>query len=233
MRLDKFIASQGNLSRSDVKKLIKRGAVTVDKTVAASCDMQISPETSEIVVDGQAVFYKKHVYYMLNKPKGVVSATDDKVHKTVLDLVPDELYRDGLFPAGRLDADTTGFVLLTDDGDFAHRILSPKNHIEKTYIATLLSILSEEDISAFSTGITLSDGYECMPTTVELIEPTVAKVKICEGKYHQIKRMFAARNNKVLELKRVKMGGLALDVGLKPGEMREITQDELLKITNP
>ncbi len=232
MRLDKFISSQTSLSRSDVKKLIKHGAVTVDKAVAASCDMQIFPETSEIVVDGQALSYKKYVYYMLNKPKGVVSATDDKMHKTVLDLVPDNLKRPGLFPAGRLDADTTGFVLLTDDGDFAHRILSPKNHIEKTYIATLEKALTEEDISTFAAGITLSDGYECLPAAVKLVGQAVAEVKICEGKYHQIKRMFAARGNRVLELKRVKMGGLALDIALEPGEIRELTQDELLKITN-
>ena len=169
---------------------------------------------------------------MLNKPKGVVSATDDKMHKTVLDLVPDNLKRPGLFPAGRLDADTTGFVLLTDDGDFAHRILSPKNHIEKTYIATLEKTLTEEDISAFAAGITLSDGYECLPAAVKLVGQAVAEVKICEGKYHQIKRMFAVRGNRVVELKRVKMGGLSLDIALEPGKMRELTQDELLKITN-
>lgn len=234
MRLDKFIASQTSLSRGDVKKLIKQGAVTVDGIVTASGDMHISPDTSEIAVNGQAVLYKKYVYYMLNKPKGVVSATDDKVHKTVLDLVPDELSRDGLFPAGRLDADTTGFVLLTDDGDFAHRILSPKNHIEKTYIATLARPVTQEDISAFLGGIELSDGYLCLPAVVETTEdPLNVTVKICEGKYHQIKRMFAARDNRVVELKRIKMGGLALDVGLLPGGMREITQEELLKITNP
>ena len=145
MRLDRLIASQGHYSRSDVKKLIRQGLVVVNGEVVKNSDLQVDCK-SEISICGKPLIYKEHIYIMLNKPQGVVSATDDRTHKTVLDLVPDELKRDGLFPAGRLDADTTGFVLITDDGDFAHRILSPKSHVSKTYIATLAEPLLDEDI---------------------------------------------------------------------------------------
>lgn len=232
MRLDKLVASQGKYSRNDVKKLIKQGQIIVDGVCAKSPELQVDPDSSEVVICGELLLYKEHIYIMMNKPAGVVSATDDKTHKTVLDLVPLELYRDGLFPAGRLDADTTGFVLLTDDGDFAHRILSPKNHIEKTYIATLDRELSDEDIEVLEQGIVLKDGYECLPCTINRKNNKEIEIKICEGKYHQIKRMIAARDNKVLTLKRVKMGGLPLDIDIKEGFCREITQDELVKITS-
>lgn len=232
MRLDKLVSSQSDLSRNDVKKLIKKGLITVDGKTASSPDLHVNPEENVICVNGQALNYKEHIYLMLNKPAGVVSATDDKIHKTVLDLVPDDMFREGLFPAGRLDADTTGFVLITDDGDFAHEILSPKNHVEKTYIARTTDPVSAKDIEALEHGIVLKDGFECMPAKVKAINSTTVEIKICEGKYHQIKRMFGALGNKIAELKRVKIGGLTLDVALKPGEMREITQEELLKITN-
>ncbi len=232
MRLDKLVASQGKYSRNDVKKLIKQGQILVDGECAKSPELQVDPDSSEVVICGELLKYKEHIYIMMNKPAGVVSATDDKTHKTVLDLVPPELYRDGLFPAGRLDADTTGFVLLTDDGDFAHRILSPKNHIEKTYIATLAEELTDEDIEALEQGIVLKDGYECLPCKINRKNYKEIEIKICEGKYHQIKRMIAARNNKVLTLKRVKMGGLPLDIDIKEGFCKEITQEELVKITS-
>ena len=186
-------------------------------------------EGADIRIDGVSLNYKKHIYIMLNKPQGVISATEDRTQKTVLDLVPKELFRNGLFPAGRLDGDTTGFVLITDDGDFAHRILSPKNHIMKTYHATLRDPLSEEDIVRFREGLTLGDGTECLEAHVRVIESgekTVAEIKICEGKYHQVKRMFASIGNKVLELRRVKMGELELDSSLPEGQCREITDEE-------
>ncbi|MBQ1967353.1 MAG: rRNA pseudouridine synthase, partial [Clostridia bacterium] len=184
-RLDKLIASQGKLSRSDVKKMVKSSRVTVDGAVVKSADIKVDADKSVISVDGKALNYKKNIYIMLNKPQGVISASNDKTQKTVVDLVPPELYRDGLFPAGRLDGDTVGFVLITDDGDFAHRILSPKNHIMKTYHATLRSPLTEEDISAFKNGIELSDGTLCLEAEVRMLEKTdepIAEVKICEGK---------------------------------------------------
>ena len=168
---------------------------------------------------------------MMNKPKGVISASEDKSVPTVVDLVPDELKRSGLFPAGRLDSDTTGFVLITDDGDFAHRILSPKKHVEKTYHALLERPLSESDIKSFADGIELKDGTLCLESKLRSLGGSMAEVIIHEGKYHQVKRMFAAVGNKVLELRRVKIGGLSLDESLKEGECREITSDELDAIT--
>lgn len=231
MRLDKLIASQGKYSRSDVKKLIRDGLVTVDGEKAATSDIQVNPETSEVVVDGTPLRYREHVYIMLNKPAGVVSATDDREHETVLDLVPDGLKRPGLFPAGRLDADTTGFVLITDDGDFAHKILSPKNHVEKTYIAELADPISGEDVEKLESGIVLKDETRCLPAKINVFDERKIEIKICEGKYHQIKRMIAATGNRVLVLKRTKIGGLPLDIDLLPGNCREITQEELGVIT--
>ena len=231
-RLDKIIASQGKHSRSEVRKLVRDGRITVNGAVVKKSDVKVN-ETDEITVDGVGLCYRKHIYIMLNKPQGVISATEDRTQKTVLDLVPPELYRNGLFPAGRLDGDTTGFVRLTDDGDFAHRILSPKNHIMKTYHATLRDPLSEEDIERFKTGLTLGDGTVCLEAHVRVIsegEETVAEIKICEGKYHQVKRMFASIGNKVLRLRRVKMGALALDETLAEGECRELEAHEVEKL---
>lgn len=228
-RLDKIIASQGKYSRSEVKKLVKGGRITVGGTVVKSADMKLD-EGSDIAIDGVSINYRKHIYIMLNKPQGVISATEDRTQKTVLDLVPEEFYRDGLFPAGRLDGDTTGFVLITDDGEFAHRILSPKNHIMKTYHATLRDELTDDDIIRFKEGLTLGDGTECLEAYVSVLEKgetNIAEIKICEGKYHQVKRMFASIGNKVLALRRVKMGGLELDSNLPEGECREITAEEI------
>ncbi len=232
-RLDKVIASQGKYSRSEVRKMAKSGFITVNGEKVKSANIKVDTEKDIIAVDGEVISYKKHIYIMLNKPQGVVSATDDPVHKTVIDLVPPSLFRQGLFPAGRLDGDTTGFVLITDDGDFAHRILSPKNHIIKTYHATLDHCLTEEDILNFTAGIELRDGTLCLEAQVKMLstEPPVAEVKIHEGKYHQVKRMFAALGNRVIMLRRVKMGGLALDESLSEGECREITDEELKLIT--
>lgn len=233
-RLDKIIASQGRFSRSEVKKLIKQGRLTLNGSVPKNGDIKIDPSAADIRIDGESFSYKKHVYIMLNKPEGIISASNDKDRETVVDLVPPELYRDGLFPAGRLDGDTTGFVLITDDGDFAHRILSPKNHIMKTYHATLTDVLTDEDIVRFKEGLTLADGTQCLEAHVRVLtcgERNVAEIKICEGKYHQVKRMFAAIGNKVVALRRVKMGGLELDSTLAEGECREITPEELKIIT--
>lgn len=228
-RLDKIIASQGKYSRSEVKKLVKSGVVHVNGSVVRSSDIKCDVAVDEITVDGVSLNYKKHIYIMLNKPKGVISATEDATQKTVIDLVPPELKRAGLFPAGRLDGDTTGFVLVTDDGDFAHRILSPKNHIMKTYHATLQRVLTDEDIIKFKEGLTLGDGTKCLEAHVRMLPCTdnVAEVIICEGKYHQVKRMFASLGNKVLELRRVKMGELSLDESLPEGGCRELTDSEI------
>ncbi|MFI3140782.1 MAG: pseudouridine synthase [Clostridia bacterium] len=226
-RIDKIIASQGEFSRKEVKKLIKLGKVKIDGKIVKNGEEKCDPNTSEIALNGKTISFKKHIYLMLNKPKGVVSATKDKKVKTVVDLVPPNLYREGIFPAGRLDGDTTGFILLTDDGDFAHDILSPKKHIMKTYIATLTDEISNEDIEHFKRGVELKDGTLCLEAVLEKLNETTVQVQIHEGKYHQIKRMFAAIGNHVLELKRVKMGELGLDLTLAEGECRELTAEEL------
>lgn len=233
-RLDKILAMQGSASRKDVKEMIKKGRVSVNGKIVKDSSVKIS-ETDAVSLDGTALSLKKHIYLMLNKPAGVVSASDSETDTTVVDLVPDELYRDGLFPAGRLDKDTVGFVLITDDGDFAHRILSPKNHIVKTYEARLAEPLSEENKKLIQNGITLSDGTTLKESKVQILEDSetpLVKIQICEGKYHQIKRMFAATGNKVVYLKRTAMGDLPLDSELLEGKCREITAQELNMIEN-
>ena len=232
-RLDKILASQGTLSRRVVKEIIKKGRVTLNGTVVRDSAVKVDLNTDNVAIDGEQISLKKHVYIMMNKPQGVISASDSEDDKTVVDLVPDQLFRKGLFPAGRLDKDTTGFVLITDDGDFAHKILSPKNHIFKTYLARLEHELNADDIKMLEKGITLADGTTLKEAKVEVIENTntpLIKIMICEGKYHQVKRMFAATGNKVVELHRSKMGELDLDPDLKPGECREITAEELNKV---
>lgn len=234
-RLDKILASQGTLSRKEVKEMIRKGRIALNGAVIKDSSVKIDENKDIVSVDGVELVLKKHIYIMLNKPQGVVSASESDTDKTVVDLVPDELFRKGIFPAGRLDKDTTGFVLITDDGDFAHRILLPKNHIFKTYIAELEHRLSQSDIASLENGITLSDGTELKESKVEVVEDTdkpLVRIMICEGKYHQVKRMFAATGNKVLSLHREKMGELYLDESLKPGECREITPEELEKLTS-
>lgn len=232
-RLDKILASQGTLSRRDVKEIIKKGRVTLNGTVVRDSAVKVDLNVDTVTIDGEQITLKKHIYIMMNKPQGVISASDSENDETVVDLVPDELFRKGLFPAGRLDKDTTGFVLITDDGEFAHKILSPKNHIFKTYLARLEHKLTASDIEKLEKGITLSDGTILKEAKVEIVENTetpLIKIMICEGKYHQVKRMFAATGNKVIALHRSKMGDLDLDPQLKPGECREITPEELLKV---
>ena len=230
-RIDKLIAGSGKLSRKDVIGLISHGDVEVNGKTVKSGSEKVDAETDEIRVRGEIFTIKKHIYIMLNKPKGVVSASDGKGEKTVCDLVPEELMRRGLFPAGRLDKDTTGFVLITDDGEFAHRILSPKNHIDKNYVVSLRDNIEDEAVSVLENGITLRDGTTFLPSKIKILSDKECEITICEGKYHQIKRMFCAVGNKVVDLRRIKMGGLFLDEKLKDGECREITADELTLIT--
>lgn len=229
-RLDKLIASQGLLSRSDVKSMVKKGEVTVNGIVVKDSSLKVSYE-DDIKIKGERLLQTEFVYIMLNKPKGVVSASEDKRDKTVVDILPDELKRKNLFPAGRLDKDTTGFSLITDDGEFAHRILSPARHVDKTYIATVSDKINFENAKrAFADGVVLGDGTVLLSAQLQLIEEKenqIFKVIIKEGKYHQIKRMFASLGTSVIELKRVAIGGLELDPELQEGEARIITQNEL------
>lgn len=232
-RLDKLISSQGTYTRKQAQQLIKDGLVKVDGITVRDRGFHIDPEVNSVILDGKEFAVEKFVYLMLNKPKGVVSATNDRSQKTVVDLVPDELKKRNLFPAGRLDMTTTGFVLITDDGDFAHRILSPKNHIEKTYEARLAESVTEEQLRMVADGIVLKDGTECLPAKLKILEDgdnPLVEIKICEGKYHQIKRMFAAAGNGVIELKRTKMGKLSLDEALSEGECRRLTEAEVALI---
>lgn len=229
MRLDKFICDNSGYSRSQIKKIIQKGGVTVNSVPVRVCDMKIDPEKDAVCVLGGNISYRKFVYLMLNKPEGYVSATEDRREKTVLDLIGGEFSHRALFPAGRLDKDTVGFVLLTDDGDFAHRILSPKNHVPKTYIAQTDKPCDEEVVRIFEEGAKLSDGTVCLKADLQFLneEKTLCEVVICEGMYHQIKRMFASCGRTVVSLERVKMGALGLDRSLARGEYRELTPDEL------
>ncbi len=225
-RLDKFIASQrAELSRKDVKELIKRGLVSVNGRVAGSFDEKIDPEKDEVSVSGETIGYKKHLYIMLNKPAGVVCATRDGLSETVLELLPPRLRRQGLFPAGRLDKDTVGFVLITDDGELAHRLLSPKNHVEKRYFVRLRDIISPETAGIFLSGMELS-GEKLLPATLEKISDKECMLRIKEGKFHQIKRMFQAVGNEVAYLKRLGIAGVELDKSLPEGAARELSPDE-------
>ncbi len=228
-RIDKIISSQLNISRNDARSLIKGGRVFCDGSAVTDSAFKADGEKSEITVDGKPLFYKEHVYIMMNKPEGVVSATNDPKTKTVIDLVPENMRRKNLFPAGRLDKDTVGFMLITDDGDFAHRILSPSRHVEKTYIAHLRDTLTGEGKAILEKGAVLSDGTQCMDARVRIIDDEGKKVEIIirEGKYHQIKRMFASVGNEVVYLKRIAIGGLSLDESLGPGQCREISEKEL------
>lgn len=225
-RLDKILVSQGVGSRREVQKLIKKKSVTVDGELILRPEFKLNPEEAEIAVNGQALSFKKHIYIMLNKPAGVVSATKDNSQKTVLDILPDNLKRKGLSPVGRLDKDTEGLMILSDDGDFAHKILSPKKHIYKRYFAKLDGELKSEMIENFKNGIELSGGEICLPAKLEIADKNSAFVEICEGKFHQVKKMFLTQGLSVTYLERVKIGGLELDSNLHRGEARELTNYE-------
>lgn len=234
-RLDKVLASQGTQSRKEVKALIAKGVVQVNGQVVRQADYKLETGQDELTVEGKFISIRKHLYLMLHKPQGVVSATEDSRFPTVVELVPPMLARKGLFPAGRLDKDTEGFVLLTDDGAFAHRILTPKNHLPKVYLATLDHTLEAQVVQEFERGVKLNEEDHCSPALLEILEngenPRV-QVTIHEGMYHQIKRMFERYGYRVLYLKRIKIGGLELDPALPMGECRELSQEELLQITD-
>lgn len=215
-----------------MRDLVKKGKVLVNSKPVTDAGFKADPETDCITVEGKAFGYSEHIYIMLNKPQGVVSASRSPGEKTVVDLVPEELKRNGLFPAGRLDKDTTGFVLITDDGDFAHDILSPKKHIVKTYIAELDRVIDFENLEKFRNGVVLEDGYECLPAEIKILstDGKAVEIKLREGKYHQIKRMAAACGSHVNKLHRCAMGALMLDENLAQGECRLINEEELTLI---
>ena len=226
-RLDKRIAASGCYSRAEAKTLIRAGRVLVDGIAPKSGEDKVS-DTARITVDGQALDCRAFRYLMLYKPEGILSATEDRTQSTVLDLLPAPLRRLELFPVGRLDKDTTGLLLLTNDGDLAHRVISPKHHVPKRYLALLEAPITEDDQKRFAEGLQLADGTCCLPA--ELLpgnEQREARVTVYEGKYHQVKRMFAAVGKPVLRLHREAIGALELDSALKPGEFRELKETEL------
>lgn len=231
MRIDRFISEQAGVSRSDAKTMLKKSQVTVNGSPVKAADTKIDPDKDVVSVCGKRIVYRQFLYIMLNKPDGVVCATRDGLSSTVLELLPEELRRNGLFPAGRLDKDTEGFVFITDDGALAHKMLSPKNHVEKEYIVTLERPAEDRYIELFASGLTIDGGEECMPAVLTLTEDAhVVRLVLHEGKYHQVKRMMEAVGNRVTHLKRVRMGGISLDDSLAPGQCREITAEELQRL---
>ena len=232
MRLDKFLVACAVGSRTEVKNLLKAGRVMVNGKKEKSAKLQIDEERDDIRFDGQVLEYEEFVYYIMNKPKGVISATEDPKHRTVLDLLDDIAQSKEVFPVGRLDIDTHGLLLLTNDGKLAHDLLSPKRHVDKTYLAQVKGIMTQEDVETFAKGIPLKD-FTCQPAILELVSIDLEKnqsqirVTIAEGKFHQVKRMVAYCGKKVVDLQRLTMGTLVLDENLQRGEWRRLTKEEL------
>lgn len=227
-RLDKLLASTGRWSRKEVKDLVRQGRVRADGGPVKKPEEKFDPEAVCLTVDGQPVDCAPFVYVMMDKPAGLLSATEDRNQKTVVDLLPEHLRRRGLFPVGRLDKDTTGLLLLTDDGPLAHELLSPKKHVDKVYLARVDGVVDASDVAALAEGMVLGDGLHCLPAGLEPLEDgSRCLVTLREGKYHQVKRMLAARGKPVLELRRLSMGPLALDNALGAGEWRMLTPAEV------
>lgn len=230
-RLDKFLAAQGKGTRKEVGRLIRSGAVAVDGVPVRDPAAKVDPSCQTVAVGGSPILWQEHLYIMMNKPAGVLSATEDRRQKTVLDLLPEDLRRRGLFPAGRLDKDTTGLLLITDDGDLAHRMLSPKKHVYKLYQARLDALVTPEDVRAFEEGVRWGEEvYAPARLWAGEGDPFVAFAQVHEGRFHQVKRMFQARGKTVLSLKRLKIGGLSLDSTLQEGECRLLAPEEVCQI---
>lgn len=229
MRIDKLLSNMGEGSRQEIKKLIKMGMVSIDGETIYKPDIQVN-ELQNISIGGRKVIYKKYIYIMMNKPQNVVSATEDNKDKTVIDILDEKDSKFCLFPVGRLDKDTEGLLILTNDGELCHNLLSPKKHIPKTYYANIEGRVTDYDASLFNEGVILNDGYKTFPATLKIINSSdisTIELTIVEGKFHQVKRMFEAVNKKVIFLKRIAMGNLKLDSTLAIGEYRYLTDNEL------
>lgn len=230
MRLDKYLAEMGAGTRSEVKKLVRAGRVTINGAVAEKPEQKVDPETDTVCLDGEALLYAAYEYYLFHKPAGCVSATEDKIHKTVMDYLTDTL-RDDLFPVGRLDIDTEGLLLITNDGALAHELLSPAHHVKKTYYARVAGRVTEEDALLFQQGVDIGEEKLTKPAELVILtsgEESEIELTITEGKFHQVKRMFQAVGKEVVYLKRLSMGPLTLPETLLPGEYRALTQEELM-----
>ena len=231
MRLDKYLSDMGAGTRSELKKEIRRSGVSVDGTLVTDPGFSVSA-SSRVVFRGSVISYEEFVYYMLNKPAGIISASEDNREATVVDLIPEPKRRD-LFPVGRLDRDTEGLLIITNDGALSHRLLSPKHHVDKVYYVRVSGILTDNDVELFSDGLVLTDGLECLPADLKILSvseddyTSEAEVTIREGKFHQVKRMFSSIGAEVLYLKRLSMGPVVLDPELSPGESRRLTADEM------
>ncbi|MFS0984035.1 pseudouridine synthase [Enterococcus durans] len=236
MRLDKFLAEVGIGSRKEVKVLIKKGQIKVNEEVIKSDKFQVKEFDDQITYLDEPLVYQKDFYYVLNKPAGAISATQDNYEQTVMDLLSDEDYREDLFPVGRLDKDTEGLLILTNDGKLAHRLLSPKKHVEKEYFAKVKGVMTEEDIDSFARGLVIDKGEQTLPAqlfidSIDHEEETSAiRLILHEGKFHQVKRMVQAVGKEVTYLKRLRMGGFLLPESLDNGEYRELTETELLQL---
>jgi 16S rRNA pseudouridine516 synthase len=236
-RLDKVLSNFGYGTRKEIRDLIKNGIVSVDGVTAKDSGMHIDPEKSVVKIGNETLNYREYIYVMMNKPQGVVSATWDRSLKTVIDILPDEFKCFDLFPVGRLDIDTEGLLILTNDGQLAHELLSPKKHVSKLYYALVNGAVTEEDIESFKQGVILEDGYKTLPGSLNILRSgnrSEIELEIYEGKFHQVKRMFEAVGKRVEFLKRMRMGDLVLDEGLEVGECRELNEEEvcILKESN-
>lgn len=227
LRLDKLLSDTGRWSRKEARTLIRQGRLTVDGEAVRQPELRADPSAVALAVDGEPVCWSRYVYLMMNKPAGVLTATEDRRAPTVLDLVPEELRRPGLSPVGRLDKDTTGLLLLTDDGALNHALLSPKRHVDKVYLARIDGTVAQADVDAFRTGLTLEDGTACLPAELEGLEPGLCRVTLREGRFHQVKRMLAGRGLPALSLRRVSMGPLILDGTLPEGAVRPLRPGEV------
>jgi 16S rRNA pseudouridine516 synthase len=235
MRLDRFISERTEYSRSEIKSIAAKGGIKVNSAVVKKSDTQIDPDRDKVEVLGNELRADKFRYILLNKPDGYISSTDDGDGKTVMELIPPEMRTKNMFPAGRLDKDSLGALLITDDGELAHRILSPKKHIPKIYIVKLANPFKSKYVDIFEAGITLSDGYQCLPARVRNVENSekLAFIELREGKYHQVKRMFAAVENHVEQLMRVSVGGLILPEKLRLGECMELLHKDVENLFEP
>ena len=238
MRLDKFLADMNFGSRKEVKSYIKKGYVTVNGTVIKSDKFHVAENEDTVLFDGEQVHYQKYFYYLLNKPGGVISATVDNYDATVLDLFDEETFREDLFPVGRLDKDTEGLLLIMNDGGLAHRLLSPKYHVEKEYYAEVAGVMTDEDILSFKEGLIIDGGETCLPAELmidaidEKSQTSVIRLILHEGKFHQVKRMVLAVGKEVTYLKRLRMGEILLDESLELGEFRHLTEAEIKLLSN-
>lgn len=230
MRLDKYLCDLGLASRKDVKTMIRGGRVTVNGAAAQKGEQKLDPDLDVVTLDGEILRYQMHHTFMMDKPEGVITATEDSRQKTVLDLLPAELRRLGLFPVGRLDKDTSGLLLLTDDGELAHRIISPKSGVMKRYWAQVDGVPDDEDVRSFRQGILLADGTQCLPAELEISGGSECFVTVQEGKYHQVKRMLAACGKPVVRLRRLSIGALCLDETLGPGGFRKLSDEDLCTV---